>query len=209
VRASDRHIVFGSFNALTKLNVNAIRVWSRILERVPHSRLLLKAGLLQYPATRSRVLAAFASEGIAAERLELRPWQNTRSGHLQSYDEVDIALDTFPYNGTTTTCEALWIGVPVIGLRGEMHMARVGATLLESAGLPELVADSDDQYVELAVQLAGDLARLAALRSSMREKLSRSRLLDRTTFVRRFEDALRTAWTGWCSRPGPRTELKG
>lgn len=204
---SEGAVVFGSFNALEKVNEQTISVWARILEAIPDARLLVKAKLLQFRDTERRFRQALERHGIAPERLALHAWSPDRSHHLGLYGEVDIALDTFPYNGTTTTCEALWMGVPVITLPGDRHMARVGATLLNAAGLPELIAPHAEGYVAAAVALARDSARRRVLRAGMRERLEASVLLDHGRFVRDLESALRRVWDerwaeGAPARPG-------
>jgi predicted O-linked N-acetylglucosamine transferase (SPINDLY family) len=161
--------------------------------------MLIKAGLLAHDEAVRRLLDRFRRAGIGADRLELRGWESERTRHLEAYGEIDIALDTFPYNGTTTTCEALWMGVPVVTLKGDMHVARVGATLLASVGLAELAAGSPQEYVQTAVALARDTARRSALRSGMRERLAASPLLDHVGFTRRLEGAYRHAWKTWCA----------
>lgn len=197
-RPPQADVVFGSFNMLAKVNQRAIDMWARILHEVPQSRMCLKSNSLEHEATSARVLECFEARGIAASRVDLRRWAVERAEHLAAYSEIDIALDTFPYNGTTTTCEALWMGVPVVTLAGEAHMSRVGATLLGAAGLEDLVATSAEQYVGIATALAGDPARRQMLRSGMRQKLAASPLLDHEGFARELEQQLRAAWTLWC-----------
>jgi len=191
-------VVFGSFNMLAKVNARALDLWARILREVPGSRMRLKSSALSNRDTAERILHAFEARGIARERIDLRGWAQDRAQHLAAYGEIDIALDTFPYNGTTTTCEALWMGVPVVTLSGEIHMARVGASLLAAVGLDDLVAGSVDEYVAIALGLAHDGARRSALRSSMRSRLEASRLLDAARYARGFEARLRQVWADWC-----------
>lgn len=191
-------VVFGCFNMLAKVNTKAVDLWSRIMREISGSRMILKSAALSHEQTTERVLRAFEARGIGRERIELRRWADERAQHLATYGEVDIALDTFPYNGTTTTCEALWMGVPVITLLGELHMARVGASLLDSLGLHELVAASADDYVAAAVSLARDGVRRNALRSGMRSRMEASRLLDAVGYTRGLEAQLRQAWADWC-----------
>jgi predicted O-linked N-acetylglucosamine transferase (SPINDLY family) len=140
------------------------------------------------------MLERFVRHGVAAERIDLRPSVASTAGHLQMYSEVDIALDPFPYNGTTTTCEALWMGVPVVSLSGDTHAARVGDSISSGVGLGELVAGSLDRYAEIAVALAGDAVRRASLRSGMRQRLRNSPLLDAKLITRDIEAAYRTMW---------------
>lgn len=187
-------VTFGSFNNFQKLSPPFFAAVARILAGVPGSRLLLKARPLSSQAIARRVHERFRAAGIDPSRIELLGWEATPENHLAAYQRVDIALDSFPYNGTTTTCEALWMGVPVVGLRGDRHAARVGATLLHAVALDELVADDVDGYVRIARSLAGDRGRLEGLRAGMRARLRTSALRDEEGFVRGLEDAYRTAW---------------
>ena len=191
-------VVFCSFNVLDKVNERLIGMWADILRAVPGSRLLLKSRLLQRQEVVGRVAGCFGARGIEAERIELHGWAEDRADHLDLYARADIALDTFPYNGTTTTCEALWMGVPVVTLAGELHMSRVGATLLEAAGLPDLVAASPEAYVQTAVRLAQDVERRRRLRAGLRESLRASPLLDHAGFTRKLEAEIERAWRAWC-----------
>lgn len=192
--ASAGHVTFGSFNNFQKLSDPFFASAARVLAAVPGSRLLLKARPLGSSATARRVREMFAREGIDATRLELLGWEATPEDHLSVYRKVDVALDSFPYNGTTTTCEALWMGVPVVSLRGDRHASRVGASLLETVGLEDLVARDEDDYRDIAVRLAGDLPRLAGLRAGMRERMRASPLMDERTFVRELETCYLGMW---------------
>ena len=194
-------VTFGSFNNPAKVTDEGIAVWSRILREIPTSRLLIKGVNFEAPEfreTKARFRDGFASAGIAESRVELRGHTATTAEHLGTYAEVDIGLDPFPYNGTTTTCEALWMGVPVITLEGDHHAARVGVSLLTRLGLPELIAETPERYVEIALALAHDPAGLASLRAGMRERMAASPLRDELGFARRFEATLRTVWRRWC-----------
>src|SRR5262249_10314205 len=150
------HVTFGSFNNVAKLSPATVALWARLLREVPDARLLLKASQCKDPATRQRIAAAFAAAGVAGERLTVLPPHAATAEHLAVYGRVDIALDPLPYNGTATTCEALWMGVPVVTLRGERHAARVGASILTALGLERLIARTPDDYVTIAADLARD-----------------------------------------------------
>jgi protein O-GlcNAc transferase len=192
-------ITFGSFNNPQKLSPPTIAAWSRILAAVPRSRLILKSLLFAEPSRREHYRAHFAAHGIAPERVELRELQTDIMDHLNSYAEIDIALDPFPYNGTTTTCEALWMGVPMVSLIGDHHAARVGFDLLSQVGIAELAAASIDLYVATAIALAGDVPRLTQLRQELRDRMRASPLCDAPRFTRAFEAGLRTMWREWCN----------
>ncbi len=188
---SGNRITFGSFNTLPKLSTATLDLWSRILAAVSNSCLVIKAPPLRDESTKERITRAFAARNVPADRLRFRTRDNSLSDHFKSYHEIDIALDTFPYHGTTTTCDALWMGVPVVTLAGNTHVSRVGVSLLNAVGLPELVADSPEQYVSVAVELAADLPRLASLRASMRDRMSRSPLMDARSLAAALEAAFR------------------
>ncbi|MBY6266378.1 glycosyltransferase family 41 protein (plasmid) [Azospirillum sp. 412522] len=187
-------ITFGSFNNISKVTAGVARVWSEILKRVPNSRLLLKSAPFADDSTRARYLGYFTSEGIDPDRIELLARIPAADGHLRAYDRLDIGLDPFPYNGTTTTCEALWMGVPVVTQLGATHVGRVGASLLSHCGLSELIAMDEAGYVDLAVALAGDPDRLSDLRRGMRECLLAAPLTDYRNFARTVETAYRAIW---------------
>ena len=184
-------IAFGSFNNLSKLGHGVVDAWSRILARIPGATLVLKASGLGSEAARRRVQDRFASRDIDPIRIRTIPATPTRNAHLDFYRHVDIGLDTFPYNGTTTTCEALWMGVPVITFAGDRHAARVGASLLHRVGLDELVAKDVEGYVDIACALAGDSRRVATLGTGLRDRMRASPLCDARAFTRDLEDAYR------------------
>ncbi len=185
------HVTFGSFNTLLKLNDATGAAWAEVLARVPGSRLLLKCTQVADPLVRGATLERFASRGVDPGRIEFLQITKTAREHLALYSRVDIALDPFPYNGTTTTCEALWMGVPVVTLRGTVHACRVGASLLTTVGAPELIASDVGGYVGIAAGLAADAGRLASYRATLREKMAASPLRDGPGFARRFERAAR------------------
>jgi predicted O-linked N-acetylglucosamine transferase (SPINDLY family) len=191
---ADGPVTFASFNNFSKVTPRAIDAWAEILRQVPQARLMLKAKGLNEPVMQERARESFVSRGIDAQRVEVSRQQPSRREHFEQYRSVDVALDTFPYNGTTTTCDALWMGVPVVSLAGRTHVSRVGASLLARVGLNELVAGSVDAYVGAAVELARDSTRLHALRSELRDRMKRSTLTDAVRFTRAYEESLRTAW---------------
>ncbi len=194
----NKAITFGSFNTLRKLSEDAVELWSRVLAAVAGSRLVLKTGSLSDVSIKAAVVERFARHGISPERLEFLGWQEKVRDHLSIYDRIDIALDTFPYNGATTTCEALWMGVPVVTRAGATHASRMGASILSAAGLPELVTHGDSEFVERCTTLASDLSRLAGLRMNQRDTLKGSALLDATRFARGFEELMLHAWASGC-----------
>jgi predicted O-linked N-acetylglucosamine transferase (SPINDLY family) len=198
-----RPLTFGSFNSLAKVSDRTLALWSRVLAALPGARLLLKSAPLTDADIRDHLLARLAAHGIDSDAVELRGRVKDPHGHLRLYDRVDIALDTTPYNGTTTTCEALWMGVPVIVLRGDRHAARVGASLLTQAGLPELIAADDDDFVARAVALANDRERLRAYHAGLRARLAASTLCDSSGFARQVEAAYRQMWREYVARARP------
>ena len=192
------YVTFGSFNYLAKLTPEVIKIWAEILRRQPHSRILLKSKLLADAGNIKSYLRLFAESGIAEDRIEMHGWLPSQADHLELYHRIDIALDSFPYNGTTTTCEALWMGVPVVTWHGDRHAARVGASIMHWIGMEELVAPSPEEYVRLAVTLANDSERLAVYRNSLRDRMRKSKLMDRELFVTSLENGYRHIWTQWC-----------
>jgi protein O-GlcNAc transferase len=191
-------VTFGSFNNLSKFSDQSLQLWSRVLRAVPNARFLLKSKVLDDPATREVMARRFVSQGIPPERLEIVGGSRTVTDVLAAYSRLDVALDPTPYNGTTTTCEAMWMGVPVVTLAGDRHSARVGASLLNAAGLGGLVAKDADSYVKIAAMLASKPTELAKLRADLRPRLSRSPLLDARRLTRELEGAYRAAWRKWC-----------
>ena len=203
--AVDGRVTFGSFNNLAKVTKSVVRTWARILAAVPDSRMLVKQVYMSEEGAGEELLALFEAEGIDPERVEIRSRIPSKQKHLALYGKVDVALDPFPYNGTTTTCEALWMGVPVVTLRGDRHSGRVGASLLERVGLSDLVADDPEGYVEIAANLGRDTARLNRLRENLRDRMRDSSLCDADGFARHMETAFREMWRRWCGADDGRT----
>ncbi|MBI3887390.1 MAG: tetratricopeptide repeat protein [Opitutae bacterium] len=197
--AATGRVTFGCFNNFAKVSDAVLQGWAHVLAAVPGSHLLLKGHGLGDPGLRDNIRQRFARLRVAADRVELLERLPTTEAHLAAYSRVDVALDTFPYHGTTTTCEALWMGVPVVTLAGDRHVSRVGASLLTAAGHPEWVARDWPEYVRLAAALGEDWAERSQLRRSLRGDLRRSALLDHAGQSARFGAALRGAWRGWCA----------
>lgn len=191
---SHGHVTFGSFNNVNKVNEAVVAVWSRILSALPGSKLLVKSRQLVDAAARLRLQKLFAEHGIDDTRIELMGRVPNRVDHLQIYSRVDIALDPFPYNGTTTTCEALWMGVPVITLTGQVHRARVGTSLLHHAGLDEFITDSIEAYIDKSLVTAQDAQKLSALRHELRRLVATSTLTDVERAVDSLQCAYRDMW---------------
>jgi protein O-GlcNAc transferase len=199
-------VTFGSFNNPSKISTATFDAWAKLLSRLPQARLLLKANSFADAATRALFLDRLGERGVAAERVELMAWLPGTAEHLALYHRVDIALDPFPYNGTTTTCDALWMGVPVITLRGHRHAGRIGASLLTRIGLTDLIAHSIEEYVEIAVALAGNSGRLDDLRRALRPRMAASTMCDEGAFACKMEAAFRSMWQHWCAAsPGMST----
>jgi predicted O-linked N-acetylglucosamine transferase (SPINDLY family) len=194
--ATDTPVIFGSFNRLTKLHPSLLRLWACLLERVPDSELWI----LDVPSeeTRGRLLTAFLERGVAESRVVTLPRQ-LREEYWQTIRRADIALDPFPYNGGATTCECLWLGVPVVTKAGAMGFSRSGVSILSNAGLRELVAGSDEEYVDIAAALATDRPRLRALQNGLRDRMSAAPLMDAAGFMRDLERAYRAAWRRACA----------
>ncbi len=195
------YVTFGSFSNSAKLNELTIELWSKILRDTPNSKLLLKFKSGQFDEVKALYVNRFAEYGISEDRLLTSGWMPSPA-HLALYHQVDIALDTFPYNGTATTCQALLMGVPVVSLAGEHHMSRVGLSLLKNIGLDFFVASTPQEYVSKAVVLAGQTESLSKIRSSMRRRLASSNLCQNTEFAEKMEQAYRTMWHRYCTQKG-------
>ncbi|MBI5926625.1 MAG: tetratricopeptide repeat protein [Aquabacterium sp.] len=190
------HVTFGCFNNLTKVNDDVIKVWARVLQAVPGSQLILKADQLADAAECQRMHARFAVHGLDPQRVQLQG-RSPRADYLSAYQQIDIALDPFPYTGGTTSAESLWMGVPVLTLAGERMIARQGVGLMVNAGLPDWVASDQDDYVAKAVAHAGDITALAALRARLRAQVMASPLFDAARFAAHLQVALRGMWLRW------------
>jgi protein O-GlcNAc transferase len=195
-----RPFTFGCFNNPAKITDTMIAVWAQILKAVPESRLLLKGSGFSETAMRESYLARCSRFGLDAGRLELIDRTPDTASHLALYRRVDVALDTFPYHGTTTTCEALWMGVPVVTLHGDRHMSRVGTSILTAVGRTEWIGNSADEYVRIAIGLASDRSGLATIRGGLRAAFAASALGQHAAQAKRFGDAVRACWRSWCEK---------
>jgi predicted O-linked N-acetylglucosamine transferase (SPINDLY family) len=182
-------VTFGSFNNFAKITPEVIGVWSNILKRIPTSTLFLKYKDLESVPMTQFIHHQFMARGVLVSQLRIQGDDASHVEHMNRYNTIDIALDPFPYNGTTTTLDALWMGAPVITLEGASHVGRVGVSQMSNLGLQELIAHNQSEYVEIAVALANDLPRLAALRAGMRERMLASPLMNVARFTSNLERA--------------------
>jgi protein O-GlcNAc transferase len=192
-------ITFGSFNRRQKVTPDVIALWSRVLHAVPRSRLVLKGSFFDKTDTQRTILDGFAAGGLAPDRIEFRG----RSDHrdvLEEYGDVDIGLDTFPWNGGLTTCEALLMGVPVIALKGDRIIGRQSAAMLHALGLDDFAADDEEGYIDIARRWSGDIEGLARLRKGLRQRLEESPLCDAERYARSMEEVYTRLWQEWCTR---------
>ena len=197
-------ITFSSFNNPAKVSGEVLNLWARVLEAVPGSRLMLKYHRTYFVASlRHRILSEFEAAGISKDRILFPEPGDTKYEHLLSYGEIDIALDSFPFNGETTTIQALSMGVPVIALIGNSFVSRASAMMLRHVGLIKLAAATPDEYVACARDLAGDLARLRSLRQTLREQLTASPMYDAPVYTQSIEKAYRDMWGRWCTQAKP------
>jgi predicted O-linked N-acetylglucosamine transferase (SPINDLY family) len=188
------YITFGCLNSFCKILDRTLAMWKKVLGAIGNSRLML----LTPPGNHgARILSAL---GVGAERVEFaRP--RARAAYLKLYHEIDISLDTLPYNGHTTALDALSMGVPVVTLGGRTAVGRAGVSILNNLGMPELIARDEEEYVRIAGRLAGDLPRLAEIRKGLRQRLQGSPLMDARGFARDVEAAYRSMWREWCGSP--------
>jgi protein O-GlcNAc transferase len=196
----NNYITFGSFNNFAKVSPDVMELWSKVLAAVPNSRMMIKATGVGEETTKNYIREHFAKSGISADRLDLRGREPEFIRHLELYHQVDIALDTFPYHGTTTTCEAIRMGCPVVTLEGAAHVSRVGVSLLSNIGVGEWIARTPEQFVGIAANLAGDLEELKSVRAGLREKMTGSVVMDGKFFMRNLEKAFREMWKTWCDK---------
>ena len=189
-----RGVCFGSFNSFHKITNELLSAWANILLGIEGSTLIIKTGALHEESMRDTIHAQFETLGIEPARVELLGWNFEKLSHLDVYSKVDIHLDTSPYNGTTTTCEALWQGVPTITLTGDVHRARVGVSILTQVGLSDYIAKDLSEYVTIAVKKARDLSELSELRKTLREQMRNSMLMDVEAFSTELANAYETMY---------------
>jgi len=194
------HVTFGSFNNFCKVTAPTLELWVRLLLAVPRSRLLIHGNQGAYQQDVRRL---FFQAGVSPERLEFIAFQPL-ADYLRQHHRVDIALDPFPYGGGTTTCDSLWMGVPVVTLAGRTAVGRSGVSLLSNLGLPELIAATPEQYLAIAAALAADMPCLARLRADLRPQMRASVLTDGAAFTADLEAAFREMWRRWCATPASR-----
>jgi len=197
--AQNGFVTFGSLNQFSKIHESLLADWAQLLERLPASRLLM---ICPEGESRERTRAVFAAHGVVGGRVELIARQSW-ADYVRLFERIDLALDTFPCNGMTTTCHTLWMGVPVITRAGTTAVSRAGRSLLETIGFPEWVADSDEEYIHIAAEWAQDHLRLAETRRVLRSRMEASPLMDAPRFARHVEDAYRTIWKRWCAQKLP------
>jgi predicted O-linked N-acetylglucosamine transferase (SPINDLY family) len=200
----DGPITFGCFNAFAKINPPLLNLWADLLNRVPGSRIILKSAGTGVNTVRSNLLQHFARRNIPADRVELLGNIPDPHQHLDLYNRIDIALDTFPYHSTTTTCEALHMGVPVVTLAGNTHVSRVGVSLLTNVGLAEMITQSPEEYITISINLANDPSRLRDQRQTLRPRMEAFPLMNAPRFARDVESAFRQMWQTWCAAKNSR-----
>jgi len=196
-------ITFGCLNNFCKINDAVLRLWARVLHTVPSSRLLL---LAPEGSHRQHTLDVLGQQGVARERVAF-VCQQPRRKYLELYQRIDLGLDTLPYNGHTTSLDSFWMGVPVVTLVGQTIVGRAGLSQLMNLKLPELIAQTPEQFVQVAAALAKDLPRLTELRSTLRQRMERSPLMDAPRFARNIEAAYREMWRQWCLEAKPSLPL--
>ncbi|XP_022977518.1 probable UDP-N-acetylglucosamine--peptide N-acetylglucosaminyltransferase SPINDLY isoform X2 [Cucurbita maxima] len=200
---SNGFITFGSFNNLAKITPKVLQVWARILCAIPNSRLVVKCKPFGCDSVRQRFLSTLEQLGLESQRVDLLPLILLNHDHMQAYSLMDISLDTFPYAGTTTTCESLYMGVPCVTMAGSVHAHNVGVSLLSNVGLGHLVAKNEEEYVKLALQLASDVTALSNLRMSLRNLMSKSPVCDGPNFILHLESTYRKMWQRYCEGDVP------
>ncbi|CAA3021258.1 probable UDP-N-acetylglucosamine--peptide N-acetylglucosaminyltransferase SPINDLY [Olea europaea subsp. europaea] len=200
---SNGFVTFGSFNNLAKITPKVLQVWARILCAVPNSRLIIKCKPFSCDSLREQFLSTLEKLGLESRSVDLLPLILLNHDHMQTYSLMDISLDTFPYAGTTTTCESLYMGVPCVTMGGAVHAHNVGVSLLTTVGLSNLVANNEDEYVQMSLQLASDITALSSLRMKLRDLMLKSPLCDGSKFTQGLESTYRNVWQRYCKGDVP------
>ena len=193
-------ITFGSFNRLPKLTDTIMEIWTQILKRLNKSRLLLKTKAFKVPEIQERIKTFFINRGVESNRLILLPYSPTKSQHFSLYKQMDIALDTYPYHGTTTTCEALWMGVPVVTLQGKAHVSRASVSILKNVGLQDCIATGPEDYINKAIQMASDIPLLSQIRQRLRSIVHCSSLCQIQAYMSDLEQMYLWMWNQYSNK---------
>ena len=199
-------ITFGTFNRFPKISRSAVNLWCEILKQIPEAELLIKARPTVKKRMESFLLNKAREHGVEEHRMKVMDFVSSKSSHLENYNAMDIALDTFPYNGTTTTLEGLWMGVPLIALEGDRHCSRVGMSILKSLGMEDWIAYSQEEYIQKAITLAQNRDQLQVTKKDLRNQLLNSPLSNSKAFAKKFETALREMWQNWCAEKAPQAQ---
>jgi len=192
------YVTFASFNNLAKIGEEVVKLWSDVLKAVPDSQLLIQCLSLNDPSTREHFEQLFASHEIETNRIDFSAAKDFDS-YLSGHADVDIVLDTFPWNGHTVSCHALWMGVPVITLAGNRHSSRMGASILTNLNLNACIASSKPEFITAAATLSQDTQQLESLRQELRPRMQASKLCDSQEFTQQLEQQYRRMWKEWCT----------
>ena len=191
------YVTFGSLNKIIKVSEPCARLWARVLEAAPGSKLLVSVVSADAGGVVRKRLESY---GLASDRLIIADKTRSRREYLLRFGQIDVALDTWPFNGITTTCDGLWMGVPCVSMTGQTSVSRAGKSILHAAGMEELATETPDAFVATAAALAGNRDRLREVRRSMRQRLVASPLMDHRGFARKLESAYRQMWRAWCGQ---------
>ncbi len=192
------YILFGSFNNIAKLSPHTIELWAAVLSTVPNSKLLIKHKFFNDPGVQKLFLDRFKEMGVSEDQLIFKAFNFTNVGHFEEYHQIDIALDSYPYNGTTTTFEAMVMGVPTMSLEGDLHASRVGSTIMKGIGLPQFAASTPEEFLEKVLTISSDKEKLLTIKKDLRDRFYRSPFADQEGFTKSFENALLDIWESNC-----------
>ena len=198
--SSDDKIIFGTFNEAPKFSPSVVKLWCKILHEIPNAELVIKCRPFGEEKTREYMMGNLRKYGIDENRVRLLGFIPSNTSHMTTYNVMDVALDPFPYNGTTTSCEALWMGVPFITREGDRHCARVGMSLLKAIGLEDWITYSDEEYIAKAIEVSKNKKKLLETKMSLRKRMLQSSLCDHIEFAKKFGNALIEMWREWCKQ---------